>query len=236
MASYFSAYGCKTVAVGTTGRDAIELARECRPDVLIMDPFLPYYNCDEIVDFLELSGESTPKMVKIAVSGEKNDRIAERFMNKGGDLFLCQPLDFSFCLKRMAKYLQYRHRRAELPYAETPVRFCTRKLQMRMKMPASVNGFLYIQDAVELAVEDPRILSNMVDGLYAAIAERHNCDRRNIERCIRSAVEQTFTLGDLEFLNLHFAHAIKSKTGKSTNREFIGILAELVRIDLAENF
>lgn len=235
-ASHFYAYGCDILAIGTTGRDAVDLARAHQPDILIMEPFLPYLNCDEVVDLLSLEEDHTAKMVKIAISDEKNDRMAERFLNNGGDLFLMRPLDYSYCLKRMEQYHTLRLRRTEFPADESPVRNCTRKLQMKMQMPVSVNGFLYVQDAVELCYENPKITQRMIADLYPAIAARYRINPGCVERSIRSVLEKTFEKGSLPFLEEHFSHVVQDSTGKPRNREFIIALTALVREDLSATF
>ncbi|MBQ7034179.1 MAG: hypothetical protein IJN34_00420 [Clostridia bacterium] len=235
-ASHFYAYGCDILAVGTTGRDAVDLARKHQPDILIMEPFLPYLNCDEIVALLNLEKDHTAKMVKMVISDEKNDRMADRFLNNGGDLFLMRPLDYSYCLKRMEQYHSMRLRRLKYPAEESPVRSCTRKLQMKMRMPTTLNGFLYVQDAVELCFENPRITKRMVADFYPAIAARYRINPQCVERSMRDAVEKTFEHGSLSYLQEHFSHVVKESTGKPYNREFIIQLTALVREDLSATF
>ncbi len=227
----FYAYGCTIAAIGSTGRDALELVREHRPDVLITDPFLPFYNCDELAEFLE---QETPQMVKIALSDEKNDRMAEQFLENGGDFFLVQPLDYSYCLKRIEKYHLLRTKQSAFPLDETKERKIIRRLQMEMKMPIAVNGFLYVQEAAELVVKDPRLTKRMIASLYPMVGMRFRVKADCVERCIRTAIENTFESGDLDFLHRHFAPAFQSKNGRPSNKEFIGRLAELVRLELQE--
>ncbi len=229
IARCFYAYGCDIAAIGATGRDALELVKEHRPDVLITDPFLPFYNCDELAEFLE---EQTPQMVKIALSSEKNDRMAEQFLEQGGDFFLVRPLDYSYCLKRIEKHHQLRTRQSAFPASETKERKIIRRLQMEMKMPISVNGFLYVQEAVDLVVREPLLNKRMISHLYPMVGVRFRADPKCVERCIRTVIGNTFKTGDLDFLHRHFADAFQKKNGHPSNKEFIGRMAEMVRIEL----
>lgn len=222
----FYAYGCDIAAIGTTGRDALALVREHRPDVLITDPFLPFYNCDELASFLE---QETPQMVKIALSSERNDRIAEQFLECGGDFFLVQPLDYSYCLKRIEKYHLLRTKQSTHPAEETPELRITRRLQMEMKMPITVNGFLYLQEAIALAAKDHTLTKKMISRLYPTVGVRFKVKPECVERCIRTAIANTFESGDLDFLQQYFADAFQNKNGRPSNKEFIGRMAELVR-------
>ena len=226
-AELFEAFGCEIVAVGRSGTDAIKLTQKYRPDALVMDAFLPGYNCDELVDILEC--QSVDHIVKIALSDEHNDRIAEDFLNNGGDLFLMQPLDYAYTVRRIEKYRAIRLRQIAMNGACSVVRNCTQKFQMRMKMPIAINGFVYLQDAVELGIEQPEALRNVTAVLYPAIAAQHRVPPACVERCIRTAIEQTFERGDMDFLYPHFGHAVRANTGKPTNSEFIAILTEMVK-------
>ena len=226
----FEAFGCDVVALGRSGSDALHLGRMYRPDVLIMDAFLAEYNCEEIAEQLEQT--VAKPMVKIALSEERNDRMAESFLNNGGDLFLMLPLDYAYTVRRMEKYFAARERQLAMSGARSVVRNCTRKFQMRMKMPISINGFVYLQDAMELVMEQPEAARNVTAMLYPAIAALHRVPPACVERCIRTAIEQTFERGDMDFLYPHFGHAVRANTGKPTNSEFIAILAEMVRENL----
>ncbi len=226
----FEAFGCEVVAVGRTGADALELTRSHLPDALIMDAFLPTYNCDEIAEILER--ELYAPIVKIAISEKRNESLAESFLNNGGDLFLMLPLDYAYTVRRIEKYHAIRVRQIAMNGPASMIRSCTRKFQMRMKMPIAINGFLYIQDAVEIACKERGVLQQVVAELYPAIAARYRVPPACVERCIRTAVEKTFERGDMDFLYPHFGHAIRANTGKPTNSEFIAILTEMVRENL----
>lgn len=228
----FTAYGCNVCAIGTNGQEALELARLHRPDVLIFDPFLPYFNCDEIADRLEREGFDT--MVKIAISDEKNDRMAERFLLSGGDFFLVRPLDYAYCLKRIEKFKQMRERKSCYDLEESPKRAAIRRLQIRLNMPISITGFLYLQESVLMAMEDHQALHQLTTVLYPCVGTQFRTSGKNVERCIRNAVEKTFEEGDLAMLQQYFPHFLNNKHGKPNNKEFIGYLAELAKDQLID--
>ncbi len=226
----FSAYGCKILAVGRTAADAMTLCRTCKPDVLIMDPFLPGMNCDEITKRLEW--EIDHPLIKIVVSNSKNDTIANSFYNNGGDLFLLTPVDYAYCVTQMKKYLQLRLHQGDPITAEPLIRGCARKILLRMQMPMTIHGFVYLLDATEILLYKPDLLQNLILGLYTEIGLIHQKPYGNIERCIRTAVEKAFEYGDISYIYEHFGHKVREKTGKPTNGDFISILAEMVRNDL----
>ncbi len=101
-----------------------------------------------------------------------------------------------------------------------------------MKMSMTINGFLYLQDAVEQALSNRGMLQAITTRLYPMIAQRHQVSPSCVERNIRTAIELTFERGDLAFLYEYFGSSVREASGKPTNSEFIAGLTELVRNDL----
>lgn len=223
----FEAYGCKICAIGKNGRDALELARKYHPDVLITEPFLPYFNCDEIVD--QLQEREFDPMIRITISDERNSCIADRFLARGGDLFLVRPLDYAYCIKRMEQFRKMRTDKAYYGLKESPERTAIRRLQLQINMPISIGGFLYLQEAVYISIKDPRALQKITTVLYPQIALRFHTSPKSVERCIRNAIEGTFERGDLAMLQTYFSHFLNNERAKPSNKEFIGYLAELTK-------
>jgi two-component system response regulator (stage 0 sporulation protein A) len=225
LADLFFTYGFDILAVGNSGKDALELARRHQPDALLLDPFMPFYNCDEVAEFLE---RDLPQTVKIAIADDKNDLMADRFMQSGGDLFLVRPLEISACRNRIEKHLKIRKQMLETPSTNNLHRASIRAMQMQLKMPVSISGFGYIREAVEIVLESPSALNHITTEVYAPIAVTQGSTPQRVERCIRTAVEKTFERGDLELLQKYFFPSASDK-GKISNKEFIGIFAELIR-------
>lgn len=226
----FSAYGCKVVGTGTSGAEAIDLVRRQRPNVIIMDPYLPTFNCDEITELLEQ--EFDYPLIKMVISEQKNEAIADRFFTNGGDIFQITPIDIPFCMGRIEQHIRMRLHQEKAEEPDLRIRNTIRKLLIQMQMPMTINGFFYTIDAVEMAVNQPTLLKRLVSDLYPAVGKKHETAPSNIERCIRTAVEQTFERGELNALYPTFAHVIRSKTGKPANGDFIAVLSHLVRAQL----
>ncbi|MBQ7935260.1 MAG: response regulator [Clostridia bacterium] len=231
-ANMFSLLGCNIASVSTDGSQIQSLVQQHQPDAVIMDAFLPHLNCDEIA--AQLEENCSCLLVKIALSECRNDWMAARFYEQGGDFFLQLPLDYSFCLTRIQKANIYRKRLTEpIP---NPARQCARKYLSHAGMPLLLKGFIYTQDAVEIAVENPTALNSLTRILYPSVANRHGVSDKSVERCIRTAIESMLRDGDIEYIYQHFGYAIRSESGKPKAGEFVSILTELVRKDLYLKF
>lgn len=230
IAERLTAYGCKIRAIGQTAEEAYVLCRTCPAEVLFMAAELPDANCDAVTARLER--EITHPLIKIAHTDIDNHTLSDRFYNYGGDLFLHGPADYAYCVEVMHRFYRLRCRQGTPLNPNPLIRGCTRKHLIRMEMPTNVRGFVYLLDAVELLAQDPSLQHNLVQGLYADIGILHQAPYTNIERCIRTAVEKAFELGDINYIYRHFGTRVQEKTGKTKNGDFIEILAQIVLEDL----
>ncbi|MBQ6823959.1 MAG: hypothetical protein IJP27_04850 [Clostridia bacterium] len=226
----FQAFGCNVVGVTDQGLQVAELAARLHPNILIMDPFLPGMNCDEIT--YKMEQEYPDPLVKITRSLYRNDALATRFYNQGGDLFLLDPLDIGITLQRMEQYLYMRTREQRSAGINTRIRNHTKKELIHLQTPMTTHGFYYLIDAISLSVQNPSMLNNIVGELYPSVGQLHHCPATNVERCIRTAVEQTFDRGNIRILFPLFEGKIRQKTGKPTNGDFISVVSHLVRDEL----
>lgn len=80
------------------------------------------------------------------------------------------------------------------------MRETTMDVLLRMGMPASVKGFTYICDALELFDTDPYYPDGKICSLYADIAKRNSTTASRVERAIRHAFETALTKGNPEML------------------------------------
>ena len=227
-AHQFKRLGCDIAATGSDGKAAASLVQQLQPDALLLDPYLIGRNCDEIVE--ELSGTYTRPLVTIMISRSRNDRMANRFLDSGGDFFLLSPLDYEFSIGRIERTMIQHQQQTK--HAANPIRRCVRKYLVLMAMPPLLKGTDYIYDGVEILLQHPEYRRKLTVSLYPAIAERNDANGSSVERCIRTALECVFTEGNIDFLYEHFEHIIRPDTGKPRPGDFIAVLSDLVKRDL----
>ena len=95
-----------------------------------------------------------------------------------------------------------------------------------MGTPAHIKGHYYLRSAILEVYDHPELLKNMMNGLYATIAEAYDTTPSCVERSIRNAVEATLDRGDVDFLYSVFRNTISKNKGKPTNREFIMMVVD----------
>lgn len=103
------------------------------------------------------------------------------------------------------------------------------KVLLELGMPQHILGYQYIVAAIRLAVEDPKIINRITDGLYPAVASVCGSTPSRVERSIRHAIEITWDRGELEVLGAYFGNTISPARGKPTNSEFIARISNHIR-------
>jgi len=108
----------KGYAVDTAqkGEEAIEKTRERFYDLALIDIRLPDMEGTKLLAAMK---ETTPKMMKIIVTGYPSLQNAIEAVNKDADGYVVKPLDMEKLLKSVEEYLK--KRRDELKYSEEKV-------------------------------------------------------------------------------------------------------------------
>ena len=100
-------------------------------------------------------------------------------------------------------------------------------------MASHLLGYRYLRDAIVAVYQDIRMLNNMNQYLYAAIAATYGTTPVNVERSIRHAIEATWTRGNLAVIENLFGYTVRDEKGKPTNAECIALLADHLRLKSA---
>ena len=79
---------------------------------------------------------------------------------------------------------------------------------LQMGVPASIKGFTYICDAIELFDTDPYYPDGKICSLYFEIARLHETTASRVERAIRHAFEVALTKGFRKGCILHLYHSV----------------------------
>ena len=103
----------------------------------------------------------------------------------------------------------------------------------KIGVPAHIKGYQYLRTAIIMCVENKSLIGAVTKQLYPNIAKKHQTTSNRAERAIRHAIELAWDRGDTEFLNSYFGCTVDVSRGKPTNSEFIAMVADNLRIDMA---
>ena len=99
-----------------------------------------------------------------------------------------------------------------------------------MGMPAHLQGFDYLREAVMRCVREPDMVRALTTRLYPGVAEMFSTTPSRAERAMRHAVEVAFDRGELERLHALFGCTVRADKGRPTLGEFIGLVADTLRL------
>jgi PAS domain S-box-containing protein len=99
------------------GRDALEKAAACAPDLIILDTVMPLMGGIDMLNHLRRSGNLAATPV-IGVSADASERNARANIDAGADVFLEKPLDLDRLLRSVATLLGMDHELTASPPCE----------------------------------------------------------------------------------------------------------------------
>lgn len=100
----------------------------------------------------------------------------------------------------------------------------------KLGVSTGILGYGYLRDAIIMHISDPEKIRQMTKVFYPAVGAMHNTTGNRAERGIRHAIETCWDRGDLELLESYFGNTVSPNKDKPTNREFISLVAEKVRL------
>lgn len=108
----------------------------------------------------------------------------------------------------------------------------TTNLLHELGMPAHLSGFEYLREAVVRCVRDPDMVRQLTKRLYPDVAKEFSSTPSRTERAMRHAVAVAFDRGELERLHTLFGCTVRADKGKPTVGEFIGLVADTLRLKM----
>ena len=190
------------------GAEALRLARQEAPDLLLMDVLLPGLDGFGVLKQLrEL--EKPPKVILISA-----------FCS---DSVVSEAVERDALLDRMRALFS-----RDLPEERHPVELknLVTSVIHEIGVPAHIKGYQYLREAIMIAVDDMDVINAVTKVLYPEVAKRFNTTPSRVERAIRHAIEVAWDRGDLETLQKYFGYTVSNAKGKPTNSEFIAMIAD----------
>ena len=218
--------GFAVVGSAGSGTEALELASERRPDLLVMDVVLPGQDGLSVLRQLKDSG-AMPKVILLSAF------CADQVVSEAGDLgvsyFLSKPCEIGALLDRMRAV--FAQSAPAEDYASSLKNMVTSVIH-EIGVPAHIKGYQYLREAIMITVEDMDVINAVTKVLYPAVAKRFATTPSRVERAIRHAIEVAWDRGDLETLQKYFGYTVSNAKGKPTNSEFIAMIADRLVLEL----
>jgi len=177
LKSYIKKYNLK-VFEAQNGQEAIKLVDEIKPDLILMDMYMPIMNGYEATKYLK-SNELYFKIPIIALTGENVGENKNSIIEVADD-YLIKPVSSSSLFSKLAKYLPTKTVGNEVDlhnddmYIFTDIEYFTDELlDMNVELRKEITSHIrqkYISISQELAIEDVRLFALEIKQL----AEQYN--------------------------------------------------------------
>ena len=218
--------GLDVVAQTGDGLEAIQLIREWKPDVLVMDLVLGRADGFDVLDSVRGIPRST-----LILSSFARGCMADQVANRGGDYYMMKPCRISSVVERI-RLLASKPWDEEGPDGEMTamarqnLESSVTSIIHEIGVPAHIKGYQYLREAIMMTVQDMDVINAVTKVLYPDVARKYGTTSSRVERSIRHAIEVAWDRGDLDTLQKYFGFTVSNAKGKPTNSEFIAMIAD----------
>lgn len=206
------------------GPDAVQMAGQIMPDILLIDLVLPRWDALEAMRRIGLLPLFTMPCV-IALAPVAMGAFEQQALGRGACGVLRKPLDPK-ALGDLIAGLTVKNRLPRTGLTEDRVLSCLWSLGFSAKLP----GTIYLAAATMLMALDVKLMRSLTNKLYPMVAERFHVNSLNVEHAMRRAIESAWSGSAMERQHALFGNTIDARRGKPTAGEMIGRLAELARV------
>ncbi len=213
---------CSVSCVGD-GRSACIETEVLTPDVLVLDQVLPLLDGPAVLNALaDACLPCPPKVILLTSPGQKTGQIP------GVDEWLPASCDFGSLLHAI-RLAENKLQGTLAKQTDSTRNGRIAKHFAELGMPENLKGRIYLHYLLDLVIPSPTLLDTLTLRLYPAAAEKFSTTPAAVERCIRHAIEATWSRGDMTALERLFGLSIDPDRGKPTNREFLAMSAQHLR-------
>lgn len=234
------------VATAMDGEAALEALSKLVVDVMILDVAMPRLDGIAVLQRMrELDLQPNPRIIVLSALGRED--IMHRLTNLGADYYVVKPMDLQVLAERIREFGHSSSHMTEQAATggtgsargsrprPTSSDLQVTELLHKLAIPAHMKGYLYLRDAVQMALEDDRLLAGgLTKKLYPMVAEKYQSSPGGVEAAIRNALTAWWERGNRE---LYAAMTGRNGVGYAkipTNSAMIAELADQIRFQNRE--
>ncbi|WP_028599843.1 sporulation transcription factor Spo0A [Paenibacillus pasadenensis] len=240
----------EVTGIAYNGEEVLRLLKETDriPDVLILDIIMPHLDGLGVLEKLRESGlNPMPKIIMLTAFGQEN--ITQKAVQLGASYYILKPFDMEMLANRVRQLVGNQavvatsssgaFSSASSMIKSNVVPIAKGKnldanitsIIHEIGVPAHIKGYQYLREAITMVYNNIEILGAITKTLYPAIAEKFKTTPSRVERAIRHAIEVAWTRGNIDSISHLFGYTINISKSKSTNSEFIAMVADKLRIE-----
>lgn len=230
------------VGIADNGMDAVELIKDRKPDVVLLDLIMPKLDGLGVMEKIRYDNsiKNSPAFIVVTAIGQEG--ITEQAFELGASYYIMKPFDNNVILSRIKQVRKDVHSKLVDQYRVTSYEnkeaYLARNLETdvtniihEIGVPAHIKGYQYLRDAIMMSVNDGEMLNSITKLLYPSIAKKHKTTPSRVERAIRHAIEVAWSRGKMDTIDDLFGYTVSNGKGKPTNSEFVALIADKIRLE-----
>jgi len=200
-----------------TGTEALDLLYKEHPDIFVLDLMLPELDGLSLLERACADGIRPMVLAATPILSSYVNSCAQRL---GIEYLVRKPCDIDAIASRIRDLSQ----RLKAAPSTDPASYVTGQL-LSLSISTKHNGFAYLREAVLLMSKDPS--QSVTKVLYPAIAHAFGCNKENVERSIRTALDSAWDRGDRQLWRKFFPDAEQ----RPSNAVFISRITEALLLE-----
>lgn len=200
------------------GREALELLRSFRPEMLVLDPMIPELDG---ISLLESAAAAGIRPMVLVTTAYVNDYLTDSAGRLGIGYIMRKPCDIPATVARIGDLSQ----RLLPPVLTLPdPRTNVSNLLLSLGIPTKLHGYNYLREAILLMAKQPG--QSITKELYPQVAALCDCEPKHVERSSRSAIHAAWNNRDDRIWKLYFPPGPDGVIPRPSNGGFITRLAD----------
>ena len=223
------------IGSGGTGETVLREILTLQPDLLILAGNLAGMDG---LKLLEILGDALAAPPRVLYLWQGTTAAGKAWMDQalqaGADCAACESegeAEFFLALKTAREAIKRTPRLAKPWEAERLT--IAEGLLDALSIPDALKGKAYLRFSCAALACAPQLAQSLSSRLYPYTARAFQTTPQAVERAMRTAVEYTWLHGDLNAIGRLFGLTVDADRGKPTNAEFLSMLAEHVRREIA---
>ena len=228
--------GFSVSMVAKDGNKVLNVIEEFRPDVIIMEAFMPGLDALGVMNKINVMPLAKKPVVCI-LSAVSNSNFEQQILSAGADYYFIKPIDAHVIAERVQLLVSSASKinssvSISQKKADVNLEVTISDIMHQIGVPAHIKGYQYLREAIILSINNTEMMNSVTKLLYPTVAKTFNTTASRVERAIRHAIEVAWDRGDVDVLSSYFGYTIQNTRGKPTNSEFIAMISDKLRLKM----
>lgn len=226
------------VEYAQNGLDGLELTKIIKPSAVVIDFFVPQLDAIAYLRHINNIYSEKDRPLVLIYSSVTSSQMQSIALSYKANYFMTKPQPPSEICNTIIDLLSSENssRSKTVPREADNIDVSISRFIHCMGIPAHLNGYNYIREALKLAMDDINVLNPITRKLYPIIAQKFNKTPYCVERAIRHAIKVSWTRGNKKVIYDIFGYNSDSNyLCCPTNSEYIAMLADDLRLRLKHN-